>query len=198
MNWLLFVFVLTIVIVFTTPTYRHPRVQINAISHEECDYIREKALPLLKDSTLGDTRHIDKSERKSESTFLDFERDPKLKEIILRFVKPEQVNRCENFQVVRYKPGGFYRPHQDADCKHENKRVSTIMFALNDDYEGGSTSFPVLGKTYKLSKGHALEFDTLDTRGRMNKKALHGGTPVISGEKWICTLWIRESKWRGR
>jgi len=24
----------------------------------------------------------------------------------------------------------------------------------------------------------------------MTSKAIHGGKPVISGEKWICNLWI--------
>jgi hypothetical protein len=26
----------------------------------------------------------------------------------------------------------------------------------------------------------------------MTSKALHGGQPVKSGEKWICNLWVRK------
>jgi len=44
-----------------------------------------------------------------------------------------------------------------------NKRLYTIMIALNDDYEGGETIFPLLNKSYKLSKGDAIFFHTVDT-----------------------------------
>jgi hypothetical protein len=26
----------------------------------------------------------------------------------------------------------------------------------------------------------------------MTSKALHGGLPVKSGEKWVCNLWVRQ------
>jgi prolyl 4-hydroxylase len=79
--------------------------------------------------------------------------------------------------------------------EHANKRKYTFILALNDEYEGGKTSFPELDKSYRLNKGDALLFDTLNTWGRVNRKSLHGGEPVESGEKWICNLWVREFKY---
>ena len=66
------------------------------------------------------------------------------------------------------------------------------FLALNDDYEGGETVFPKIKKAYKLNAGDALFFDTLDNYEFDTSKALHGGRPVKSGEKWICNLWVRK------
>ena len=66
------------------------------------------------------------------------------------------------------------------------------MFALNDDYEGGETSFPNLDIKYKLKKGDCLFFHTLDNYDALTSMALHGGQPVKSGEKWVCNLWVHK------
>ena len=95
-------------------------------------------------------------------------------------------------KVLKYTPGGFYTQTQDKfDLSVEkNPRLYTCIIALNDEYEGGETSFPNIGKDYKLNKGDVLLFNTLNDWGRITDKALHGGKPVISGDKWICNLWI--------
>jgi len=64
------------------------------------------------------------------------------------------------------------------------------MVALNDGYTGGETIFPNLRKEFKLNKGDVLIFNTLNDYGYHTKKALHGGSPVNSGDKWVCNLWI--------
>ena len=175
------------------PRYRHPRIVRKVVTEEECEYIKKSALPKLTPSTLGCDYAIDQKQRQSETAFLSLD-DPKIRDIALRFVKEEDLEKCEDLQVVRYKPGGFYYPHQDADYKHGNKRKYTVIISLNDDYEGGYTDFPVLDRSYRLVKCDALMFDALDTWDRITPHALHGGTPVISGEKWICNLWIHQSR----
>lgn len=188
---LLLIIAIVLIIIFR-PKYRHPEKIRDALTSEECDYIKERATPLLKKSTLADDKHVDTEVRDSETAWLGRE-DPRIHEIIHRFV--DDCDTCESLQVVRYKPGGFYKPHQDADSDHTNKRKHTFIFALNDEYEGGATSFPVLGKSYRMYKGDALSFDTLDSWGRIPEKAIHGGEPVESGEKWICNLWVRQSSY---
>ena len=74
----------------------------------------------------------------------------------------------------------------------KNKRVHTFILALNDEYEGGETSFPNIKEKYKLRAGDALFFDTLDNYGLDTSDALHGGQPVKSGEKWVCNLWVHK------
>jgi len=172
------------------PKYKNPEVIRGALTDEECEYVKKRAKPLLKKSTLADDKHIDTDVRDSETAWLGPE-DPRIREIFLRFMN--EPDNCERVQVVRYESGGFYKPHQDAHSGHINMRKHTFIFALNDEYEGGVTSFPVLGKSYRMRKGDALSFDTLDSWGRIPKKAMHGGEPVESGEKWIANLWSRQT-----
>lgn len=188
---LLIIVVLIIIFYIFRPKYRPPEIIKNALTPEECEYIIKKAEPLLKTSEISDKRSINMDVRNSETAWL-FHDDPVVKNIVLRFGK--DCDLCENLQVVRYKPGGFYQLHQDANPKHENKRVHTFIFALNDEYEGGYTQFPLLDKEYKLRRGNALSFDTLDSWGKVNRKSLHCGQTVDSGEKWICNLWVRQSR----
>ena len=185
----LLILVVALIIIFR-PKYRQPEKIHSVLTDEECEYIKKKATPLLSKSTLSDDKHIDMDIRDSETAWLGKE-DPKIHDIIHRFV--DECDTCESLQVVRYKPGGFYKPHQDtfSDTKG-NKRMYTVILALNDDYEGGETAFPNLRKQYKLKKGDALFFHTLDNYELMTSKALHGGRPVKSGEKWICNLWIHK------
>ena len=68
----------------------------------------------------------------------------------------------------------------------------TFILALNDGYRGGETTFPNLNKSYKLNAGDVLFFDTLDNYNFITSKALHGGQPVKSGEKWVCNLWVHK------
>ena len=59
------------------------------------------------------------------------------------------------------------------------------------------TVFPVINKKYRLEKGDALFFDTLNNYECMTKKAIHGGAPVKSGEKWVCNLWVHKYTYTG-
>ena len=95
-------------------------------------------------------------------------------------------------QVLKYKPGGHYKPHQDAFKDDDNMRVHTFIIALNDGYKGGETIFPNLNKTYKLNAGDVLFFDTVDNYNLITSKSLHGGKTVEAGDKWICNLWVRK------
>jgi prolyl 4-hydroxylase len=131
--------------------------------------------------------------RKSETAWLSRE-DPVIDAVIHRCLQyiDRPVENCEQLQVLRYQPGGFYKPHQDHIKDGPNPRLYTFILALNDEYEGGETIFPNLGKEYKLRAGDALFFDTLDNYELDTSKALHGGNPVKNGEKWVCNLWVRK------
>jgi prolyl 4-hydroxylase len=179
---------------YLIPTYQKPRVIPNFISDEEIEHIKKEAESRLSTSTVSMDRTIDKTTRDSETAWLDLE-DPIVNRVIQRCVNLTDRPRknCEKLQVVRYKTDGFYNPHQDtfSDTKG-NKRMYTIILALNDDYEGGETAFPNLRRKYKLNKGDALFFHTLDNYELKTSKALHGGLPVKSGEKWICNAWVHK------
>tara|TARA_R110000803_G_C11813077_1_gene300963 strand:- start:45 stop:587 length:543 start_codon:yes stop_codon:yes gene_type:complete len=172
--------------------YIEPKVIPDLLTEDEIEYIKKKSINKLEPSATFNPSH--NSIRQSESTWLKLD-DPIVDNVIRKCVgltnKP--IGHCEPLQVTRYKTGGFYKPHQDTSERVlTNKRLYTIMIALNDDYEGGETSFPNLNIKYKLKKGDALFFHTLDNYELHTSMALHGGEPVKSGEKWICNLWVHK------
>jgi len=184
---------LILIVVYLLPVYPKPRVYHNFITPEERQHIIKKSEEILEPSLVSEDRLVDDSVRKSETAWLD-RSDPVVDTIVQRCLKntDRPIINCERLQVLKYKPGGFYQPHQDLNRQDINPRMYTFILALNDDYEGGETVFPNLGKTYKLKAGDALFFDTLDNYELETSKALHGGQPVKSGEKWICNLWVRK------
>ena len=190
--------VIILLVVYLIPTYVEPRVVRGLITDEERAHIIQKAEKKLDVSTVAENRVVDKKVRDSETAWLDAS-DPVVKRVMDKCVAltDRPITNCEHLQVLRYKPGGHYKPHQDtfSDTKG-NKRMYTIILALNDDYEGGETEFPNLKKKYKMEAGDALFFHTLDNYELMTSKALHGGRPVKSGEKWICNLWVHKFKYQ--
>ena len=184
---------LILLVIYMIPVYPQPKVYHDFITPEERKYIIERSEKELKTSLVSEDRYIDDSVRKSETAWLDRD-DPIVRNVMERCLEytDRPLANCEKLQVLKYKPGGFYKPHQDAFENDGNMRMYTFILALNDDYEGGETEFPNLGKEYKLRAGDALFFETLDNYELMTSKALHGGQPVKSGEKWICNLWVRK------
>ena len=188
---LLFIILL---VLYLIPTYVEPRVVRGLITDEERAHIIQKAEKKLDVSTVAENRVVDKKIRDSETAWLDAS-DPIVKRVMDKCVAltDRPITNCEHLQVLRYKPGGHYKPHQDTFSDTTgNKRMYTIILALNDDYEGGETEFPNLNKKYKMEAGDALFFHTLDNYELLTSKALHGGRPVKSGEKWICNLWVHK------
>ena len=184
---------LIILLVYLLPTYHKPVVIENFLSEKECIHIKQEAKSKLQASTVDKDRRVDEQIRKSETAWLSTE-DPIVRRVVERCVSrtDRPIENCEQLQVLRYKEGGHYNPHQDVFYQDKNKRLYTFIIALNDEYEGGETAFPVINENYKLNAGDALFFHTLDNYGLDTSDALHGGQPVKSGEKWICNLWVHK------
>ena len=102
---------------------------------------------------------------------------------------PEQG---EPLQVLRYRPGGEYKPHFDAIAGFANQRAMTLIVWLNDDYGGGETFFPTPGLKLKGRPGDGLLFRNTGADGRRDPASGHAGLPVTRGEKLIASRWIRE------
>lgn len=83
--------------------------------------------------------------------------------------------------LARYGQGGHLRVHADA-MPHINRfrRWSLVLF-LNDDFEGGTTSFPLLGTEYRGSAGQALLFPS---------HYVHRGERVVSGHKFVLVFFL--------
>ena len=189
------------------------------LTPEECDALKEIAKRFkFEDSSLytgletGDA--IDTTQRQSKQTWLKDEDDALVAEISERVagITGYPVSHQEQLQVVQYGVGGKYDPHYDA-CNENPKercdrlngrsgqRVLTFLIYLNDgsEMEGGGTRFPNIGKTVFPEKGKGILFENVYAgTEQVIPQSLHGGDPVIKGEKWIANKWIHQGPYSGK
>ena len=107
----------------------------------------------------------------------------------------------ETSQLLNYRVGEEFAEHCDfldpdspghaRDIAMHGQRALTVLIYLNDDYEGGDTAFPALGRSYKGRKGDALVFWNLTPDGAPDWRTAHIGTAPTRGEKWLFSQWIR-------
>jgi prolyl 4-hydroxylase len=110
------------------------------------------------------------------------------------------VDHGEGLQVLRYCPGAEYRPHHDyfdpaqagtpRILQRGGQRVGTLVMYLNTPEGGGATTFPDVGLEVAPLRGNAVFFSY--DRAHTHTKTLHGGAPVLAGEKWVATKWLRQ------
>ncbi|HET8897306.1 MAG TPA: 2OG-Fe(II) oxygenase [Rhodanobacteraceae bacterium] len=108
----------------------------------------------------------------------------------------------EGLQILHYLPSQQYEPHYDwfdpaqpgysAITRHGGQRIASIVMYLNTPLAGGGTAFPEVGFTVTALAGSAVYF----AYHGGDKSSLHAGLPVIDGEKWIATKWLRERPFR--
>eukprot|EP00595_Chromulina_sp_UTEXLB2642_P002962 CAMPEP_0196768140 /NCGR_PEP_ID=MMETSP1095-20130614/42388_1 /TAXON_ID=96789 ORGANISM="Chromulina nebulosa, Strain UTEXLB2642" /NCGR_SAMPLE_ID=MMETSP1095 /ASSEMBLY_ACC=CAM_ASM_000446 /LENGTH=108 /DNA_ID=CAMNT_0042137297 /DNA_START=841 /DNA_END=1163 /DNA_ORIENTATION=- len=72
-------------------------------------------------------------------------------------------------------------------------RVATAVMYCKVPERGGATTFTKSDLYIKPKAGMATFFSYKGPDGRMDEGYTeHSGCPVIEGEKWITTLWMRE------
>jgi prolyl 4-hydroxylase len=188
-----------------------PRVVMfgDLLSHDECDALvdasKAKILPsLVVDPHSGE--FVPNTGRTSSGTFFLHGENPLVSRIEARVeaLLGFEIAQQEPMQILHYMVGAEYLPHYDyfdpaelgskVPLANGGQRIATLVMYLNDVEAGGSTIFPTMGFEVKPRKGHAVYFESLDASGALDKRTLHGGSPVGEGEKWIATKWIRESK----
>lgn len=184
-----------------------PRVVVLAdlLSADECEALIEAARPRLARSrtvqtvTGGEELNPD---RTSDGMFFGRGESPLVQRIEARIAALVNwpVERGEGIQVLHYRPGAEYKPHYDyfdpaepgtpTILRRGGQRVATLVMYLNDPLRGGGTTFPDAGLEVMPQRGHAVFFSY--DRPSPATRTLHGGAPVIEGEKWIATKWLRE------
>jgi prolyl 4-hydroxylase len=77
------------------------------------------------------------------------------------------------------------------EIARNGQRIITFIVYLNDDYDGGETTFDQLGITHKGAKGQGIYFVNALADLQPDKRMIHAGRPTTRGEKWIVTQFIR-------
>ena len=186
-----------------------PRVVIfgNLLAPEECDELVAQSRTKLQRSTVvnPETGLWDVHEhRTSNGTHFERGENELVRRIETRLSELVgfPVDHGEPLQILNYLVGGEYRPHWDyfdpaqpgneKVLENGGQRVATLIMYLNDVEAGGSTVIPDIGLDVLPRKGNAVYFAYTTDAGELDKRTLHGGSPVAQGEKWIATKWIRQ------
>ncbi|MCM2252627.1 MAG: 2OG-Fe(II) oxygenase [Ramlibacter sp.] len=186
-----------------------PRVVVfgGLLSDQECDELIALARPRLARSltvathTGGEEINAD---RTSHGMFFQRGENELVRRIesrIARLVNWPEENG-EGLQVLHYGPGTEYKPHYDyfdpkepgtpTILKRGGQRVGTMVIYLAEPGKGGGTTFPDVHLEVAPKRGNAVFFSY--ERPHPSTRTLHGGAPVLEGEKWIATKWMRERR----
>jgi prolyl 4-hydroxylase len=181
--------------------YDEPLVVVlgSVLTDEECDALIQASKDRLERSKIGSSREVS-TIRTSSGAFLEDTDHEVVKRVEQRIAELTgiPIEHGEGLHILNYKPGQEYKAHFDyfaATSKAaSNNRIATVVLYLNDVEEGGETYFPKLNLSVFPKKGMAVYFEYFYTDEALNELTLHGGAPVIEGEKWIATQWIRRQK----
>lgn len=165
----------------------------------ECAYLVEAAAPSMRPSFVVDPhtgQQVPNPIRTSSATAFPFvDENPAIHALNRRLAAASGTDfrAGEPLQVLRYAPGEQYRQHSDAlpHVAPEQQRILTFLVYLNEDYEGGETSFPELGLKLKGRIGDGLLFRNAMPDGGMDQRVIHAGLPVTRGLKHVASRWIR-------
>lgn len=88
------------------------------------------------------------------------------------------VGANPRLRLYRYGPGERHGAHWDTVVELDDgvRSMVTLVFYLNDDFDGGATEFPELRRTIAPRRGRALLFQ---------HRVLHEATAVTRGEKHV-------------
>ncbi len=190
-------------------TMRSPRVVVfgGLLTHAECDELVDAARRRLarSETVKLDTGSSEVNEaRTSDGMFFTRGENDVCQRIEARIADLLQwpLENGEGLQVLRYRPGAEYKPHFDyfdpaqpgtpAILKRGGQRVASLVMYLNTPGRGGGTTFPDVHLTVGPVKGNAVFFSY--DRPHPMTRSLHGGAPVLEGEKWVATKWLREGR----
>lgn len=170
------------------------------MTEAECQYLRAAGEPALQPSAVVDPTTglmVPHPVRSSDaSMFGVYAEDVAVNALNRRIAAASgtRLDQGEPLQLLRYRPGGEYKPHMDALPAEPNQRILTALVYLSDDYEGGETAFPHTGLTFRGRTGDALLFRNAGADGRADPLSLHSGLPVTKGTKYLASRWIRAAK----
>ncbi|KAJ0241924.1 Prolyl 4-hydroxylase 5 [Hirschfeldia incana] len=191
----------------------------NFLTNEECEHLISLAKPNMVKSAVVDEKtggSKDSRVRTSSGTFLRRGHDQVVERIEQRisdftFIP---VENGEGLQVLHYQVGQKYEPHYDYfldefNTKNGGQRIATVLMYLSDVDDGGETVFPAAkgnisavpwwnelskcgkeGLSVLPKKRDALLFWNMRPDASLDPSSLHGGCPVVKGNKWSSTKWF--------
>jgi len=181
----------------------------------------------LDESTLGDEKSKSRKVRTSRNSWVARRESPvidaiyrraadlmRIDEGLMRKRAPTEIANvpegrpftdksiAEELQLVHYSEGQEYQTHHDFAYAPSTEstgsaRFATLLLYLNDDMEGGETSFPkflnahtFLELKVKPEIGKAVLFYSQLPDGNMDEFSQHKAHIVRENYKWLINLWV--------
>ncbi len=190
-------------------TLREPRVVVfgDLLAEDECAALIDLARQRLARSETvveSDGASAVNEARTSEGMFFERGENPLVGRIEARLAAllDWPVENGEGLQILRYRPGAEYKPHYDyfdpaqpgtaSILRRGGQRLATLVMYLNTPARGGATTFPDAGFEVMPVRGNAVFFSY--ALPLPSTRTLHGGAPVLEGEKWVATKWLRADR----
>jgi prolyl 4-hydroxylase len=184
------------------------RVLDGVLSELQTRLLIEIARPSLQPALVRDpkTGQVLRSPLRSNSaTVIEHNRA----HLAIRFIERSLVQcseigllHAESLGLLHYAPNEEYKPHRD--YLHDpaligpdtaGQRARTIFCYLNEPVLGGETEFLHWNQRISPKRGRVVVFDNMKNN-KVDPDSVHAGLPVLAGEKWLATLWLRERQFR--
>lgn len=188
------------------------------VTDEECDILIKHGSPRLMRATVADadgTSVVSESRKAQQANYMINMDNPSADPLYPLYARVFQATNHhakynlsmdgqEDFTIIQYNVADQYTPHCDGSCDGEahvdkGRVASSVMYCKVAD-EGGGTTFTNVDVFVKPTKGMATFFSYKDKKtGLMDDgDTQHSGCPVLAGEKWITTVWMREGVTRAQ
>ena len=93
-----------------------------------------------------------------------------------------KINNLEGYHLVKYEVGQFFKEHTDQT--EEFPRKISAVFYLNDNYDGGTITFPKLDVSFKPEERTLFVFPSTE-------EFSHSADPIVSGTKYVIVgFWV--------
>eukprot|EP00428_Durinskia_dybowskii_P068397 CAMPEP_0170393890 /NCGR_PEP_ID=MMETSP0117_2-20130122/20965_1 /TAXON_ID=400756 /ORGANISM="Durinskia baltica, Strain CSIRO CS-38" /LENGTH=419 /DNA_ID=CAMNT_0010650121 /DNA_START=212 /DNA_END=1471 /DNA_ORIENTATION=+ len=183
----------------------------NFVTDAECDILMKHGKPLLRRATVAGedgSSVVSENRKANQAAYNMHKQNPHSDPLWGLFQRVlEMTNHHtgydlkppgqEDFTIIQYNPDDQYTPHCDGSCDNSQHistgRVATAVLYCQAANRGGATSFTKSDIFVVPKRGSATFFSYKGADGRMDDGYTeHSGCPVLEGEKWITTVWMRE------
>lgn len=172
-----------------------------------CTWLKQRAEPLqaparVYNPNTGQPMHHDVRSN-TTALFTILETDLPLLMVRRRIAETLAVPplHLERTSIFRYEPGQRFTRHVDyldpqqthyrEQIAVHGQRVLTFLVYLNEDFDGGETTFLLIGRKFRGRSGDAVFFYNVGETGDPDQLTAHEGSPPTGGQKWLLSQFIR-------
>lgn len=171
----------------------------NFLSQSECEKLINATNEHLEESSINFGKKEQTYRRSKSVNISNHELELKVRNKINQIQEKKFLSNQE-IQITKYSTGGFYKAHYDAFLDHQEigkkQRLISAIIYLNDDFNGGETTFDRLKLSILPRRGKLIIFcNCIGETNYIHPNSLHSSEKVTKGQKFVATLWFSsESK----